>query len=109
MKDLIRQIACSFFRYFWNVGGTNAEEAFDEWLKTEVAVEILQSHPVIHCKALRKRGTDKIYYFNGGAERWEIDGSYFPVYHGKVVRSHFSRLPKDAELIDLTIIVENNL
>lgn len=30
-KNMIKQISCEFFRYWWNEEGNNTEEAFDKW------------------------------------------------------------------------------
>ena len=30
-KNEIKQYCVSFFRWWWNKGGTNTEEGFDEW------------------------------------------------------------------------------
>lgn len=30
-----KERACAFFRWWWNQGGNNTEQGFDEWLKLE--------------------------------------------------------------------------
>lgn len=41
--EKIKKLACSFFRYFWNEGGTNAEDAFDNWAETEIGKHLIKS------------------------------------------------------------------
>ena len=40
-KEKIKTIATTFFRWWWNQGGTNTEQGFDTWAKTE-GKELLQ-------------------------------------------------------------------
>ena len=35
LKDNFKKSACRFFRWWWNQPGTNTEQGFDEWFKTE--------------------------------------------------------------------------
>jgi len=79
-------------------------------VELEDAIEILRSTPVIKAKALRKKGTGEWYHVNWGTERLE-GGSKFPECFGlETDMADFVHdgitVPADAELVNITIIVE---
>jgi hypothetical protein len=112
MKDLIRQIEALRPKYNDN------EIAMGKTMMLEEIVEILQSHPVIHAKGLRKKGTDNDWYVFDRITGWGVklypdtDNDFADI---EMMQEHYAyfekayHLPADAELVDLTIIVENNL
>jgi hypothetical protein len=112
MKYLIRQIEGLRIQNAQTV----AQHGVNGYLNK--VIEILQSHPVIHCKALRKKGTDNDWYVFDRITGWGVklypdtDNDFADI---EMMQEHYAyfekayHLPADAELVDLTIIVENNL
>ena len=78
------------------------------------AIKILKSIPVIKAKALRKKGTDMWYYWNGvewglTTKPMYILGSEATYKDMKYLNSRkLSSFPKDAELVTITIIVKGD-
>jgi hypothetical protein len=82
----------------------NGQFSHNELIDTDSGMVLWSSDPdtSIRAKALRKKGTDKFYGFHAGEEKWMIM-KWFPVYLGRTLKMHFTRLEPDAELVDIEI------
>lgn len=103
MKDLIKDLKALKYEKPETLAESTRNHTIDD------VIELLQSHPVIHCKALRKKGTDEFYQVNWGREMME-SGYLFPECFGtgttfEDFKHDEISIPSDAELVPITIIV----
>ena len=92
MKDLIRQMKAL------KVDSKIQNEADDNYnLGIDRAIKILQSHPVIHAKALRWKYTGEWCYLN---EKGLWEGRPYP----DIASSLANEPPECSELVDLIIL-----
>jgi hypothetical protein len=65
-------------------------------------IDIVESLPIIHAKALRKRGTDEWYYYSTFNQGWFANKK--SLFRSMETYSGIANLPPDAEEVELLII-----
>jgi hypothetical protein len=101
MKDLIQKIEAEILS---NSDGKPVSQGYNAGLNT--ALEILRSQKTIRAKALRKKGTNEFYYLDGQDLEWIDWGVPIPYDGDFDSDKEDGDLPEDAELINITIIIE---